>query len=98
MTSASLLGIDYTSFFRQLQLLILVTRSMMILLFYSSMLEQENFLSLNFIQTHTLSLQSSKDIIFSIFEKGLFLFAHMAKSDWQMRSGFFHYIHCQDGI
>ncbi len=99
MTSASLLGNDSISFFRQSLLLTLVTHSMMISLFYSSMLEQENSLSLNFIQAHTLlSLQRSMEPFFSILEKGLVVFAHMAESDWQMRSGFFYYIHCQDGI
>jgi hypothetical protein len=65
MTSASFLGNDSTSFFRQSLLLTLVTHSMMISLFYSSMLEQENSLSLNFIQAHTfLSLQRSMEPFF----------------------------------
>jgi hypothetical protein len=66
MTSASFLGNDSTSFFRQLLLLTLVTHSMMISFFHSSMLEQENSLRLNFIQAHTLSLQRSMDTLFSV--------------------------------
>jgi hypothetical protein len=54
MTSASLLGINSTSFFRQALLPTLVTYSMMISLFHYSVLEQEGFLSLNFIQAHAL--------------------------------------------
>jgi hypothetical protein len=79
-------------------LLTLVTHSMTILLFHSSMFEQEGFLSLNFIQAHTLALQISMDTFFSILEMGLIVFAHKAESNWQMQSGFFHYIYCQDGI
>jgi hypothetical protein len=40
----------------------------------------------------TLALQSSMATLFSSLEKGLLVFAHMAEIDWQMRSGFLHYI------
>jgi hypothetical protein len=45
-----------------------------------------------------LALQSSMATLFSSLEKCLLVFAHMAVIDWQMQSGFLHYIHCQNGI
>jgi hypothetical protein len=35
--------------------------------------------------------------LFSSLEKGLLVFPHMAEIDWQMRSGFLHYIGHQNG-
>jgi hypothetical protein len=45
-----------------------------------------------------LALQSSMATLFSSLEKCLLVFAHMAVIDWQMQSGFLHYIHCQNSI
>jgi hypothetical protein len=56
MTSASLLSIDFTNFFRILLSPILVTRGFSILLFHSYVFMQEVSLSLNFIQAHTFSM------------------------------------------
>jgi hypothetical protein len=46
----------------------------------------------------SLTLQSSMATLFSSLEKCLLIFAQMAVIDWQMRSGFLRYIHCQNGI
>jgi hypothetical protein len=45
----------------------------------------------------TLALQSSMATLFYSLEKGLLVFAHVAMIDWQMQSGFLHYIGHQNG-
>jgi hypothetical protein len=40
----------------------------------------------------TLALQSSMATLFSSLEKALLVFPHMVEIDWQMQSGFLHYI------